>query len=604
MKRLFSLILALFCLCLAVPVSLAADGSAFELPELNMTIDIPEGWYASAQDVQKGDPNLDIMEMSENELADFYKENGIYLNMISPDRNVTILVKMDECSDDPLYFDYNYMANESLLKMVSKNLGGENISDGSVYMHKQTRFVVFKNENNIYYQTRINGQGISVVMAPLEGEASGSLEQMLKKIVNSIVFTKVSSEPICPQGPDAASFELPELNMTIDSPAGWFAFTQDIDENDLDFLLLKEEVKGLGDQYKEKGIYLDMISEYPYDRITVMMRKPDRTDIYDYNDLSDDELPEAASNVKEIKERTISDSSVYKHKQAKFARFDFTDKIDGQPVFGKLYITVINGQEIIILLQSESQIPDILSKTIQDTVDSITFTKVTPKPPASKAFELPELNMKIDSPEGWYVFTRDVKEDAPGLEYLGIDGKGLADEYKESGTYLDMISAAPGAEIYVAMIDSKEGRDIYDFNYISAEDLLPAISKIQEVQKQAEKQIEFSDAAVYAHKQAKFVYYDYTWQTDGITVHGIQYCTVINGQIIIISMSSREGDITGSLAQTLKSIVDSITFTEVKSKLTGDYTAVLAIIAGAAAGAVIGAAIFALRKRRYKNKQI
>lgn len=112
------------------------------------------------------------------------------------------------------------------------------------------------------------------------------------------------------------------------------------------------------------------------------------------------------------------------------------------------------------------------------------------------------------------------------------------------------------------------------------------------------RRADLSGCAVYDHPQTKFAVCDFTQLINGEAICGRAYFTVINGQTICIMLLSREGGITGGIAQTIESTVDGIVFTETSSSPVNDLIAVYAGLAGAAAGAVIGAIIFVLRKRR------
>ncbi len=293
--------------------------------------------------------------------------------------------------------------------------------------------------------------------------------------------------------------------------------------------------------------------------------------------------------------------SVYDHEQAKFVISDSNNQKDGKTIYRKIYMTVINGQTISIGLESGSEISGSLEQTLKNAVDSIVFTKVEPRPipeaPAAAAYELPELNLILNSPQGWFVFTRDISEDDPNLKALRINGSGLADYFKANGIYLDMENAEPGAGILLTIIKPDAGRDSKDFNNMLDDDVLAAA--LQEI-KTSGKNADITNCSVCNHKQSKFAVCDFTEEKDGKTLYGRAYFTVINGQTICLTLVSREGEISDSLADAAEKTVHSITFTKVTSNPAGEFIAVYASLAGAAFGAVVGAAVNTIRKRRSK----
>jgi hypothetical protein len=222
---------------------------------------------------------------------------------------------------------------------------------------------------------------------------------------------------------------------------------------------------------------------------------------------------------------------------------------------------------------------------------------------AGLTYELPELNMTIDAPEGWIVFSRDIDEDDPNLELTGSDSKTLEDHYKENNIYLNIIKTSPLAEIVITMGEDDNSRKIYDFNRIPDADMqAQAESLMQEMQRLMEGQAAYYDCSVYKHEQAAFFIFHLTQQINGSTVYGKQYTTIINGKTINITLHSYEGEISDSLAGTLQDTIDSVTFTEVTSKPGIDFSEVLQTAAiGGAAGGIGGLIVYLIRKGKKKN---
>ncbi len=180
-------------------------------------------------------------------------------------------------------------------------------------------------------------------------------------------------------------YELPEFNMTIEAPEGWIVFTQDIDENDPNLELIGMDGNEFENFLKENDILIYMFKTDPFIQIYLNLKDFESSrDIYDFNDISDRELLSVMdmamkATAGSMEGTAYTNSSVYKHKQAKFVVFDMADSNNG--ACGKFYATVINGQELIVTLYlNGNELPDSIAQTVQEVVDSVYFTNITPKP--------------------------------------------------------------------------------------------------------------------------------------------------------------------------------------------------------------------------------
>ncbi len=588
------------------PIPVAPPPSAYEMPEIHMMVYSPEGWFVFTKDVKADDPDLKLLGIDGKHLTDYFKENAISLHLIDPVSEDEIVVSMADYSEG---VDFNEIPDDLLLQSASKGIEEGTVSACAAYGHIQTKFIILYRDDRTEFLTSINGQIIYITLFPYRDEAKASSVQTLKRVVDSVVFTKVSSVPVTRAGPKSATIDLPELNMSIDSPEGWYTFTQDLKEDDMNLRLLGIEGKGLAEKYKEDGVFLDMISTDIYARILVKLTGNSRG-INDFSDMDDDRLLFWASIINEkvkTEDVTFSDCSVYTHNQAKFAVCDFIWETEGVTLNGKRYFTVANGQwiEVSLLYDREGEIPGSCEEALKSAADSVVFTKVSSKPvssapvPDTASYDLPELDMTISSPKGWYVFTQEVKDGAAELELAGIDGKGIAERFKENGIFLQMEDAISDAGIIVTMTGSKNSRGIYDFSSLTDEEIVAEAEAImKEGEDQAGEQAVFSRCNVYTHNQAKFAECAFTRQNNGMAEYGVKYITIKNGRTIDITLRSSESSISKSLAQTMKGTIDSITFKEVPP--VDDFIAVYGSLAGAAAGALLGASIISIRKRRKK----
>lgn len=186
---------------------------------------------------------------------------------------------------------------------------------------------------------------------------------------------------------DSVTCELSELNMTIDVPADWITFTRDIDENDPNLELLGTTAETLISTYEANSIYFNAVYLDPLSEIVVTMITDESSqDIYDFNRISDKDMPQAAETIREEMQKimgdaaTYTESSFYTHEQAKFAVFNF-ETSGALPDHAQQYTTIINGQTINVTLHSYTgELTTAQEQLLEDVVNSITFTKVTKKP--------------------------------------------------------------------------------------------------------------------------------------------------------------------------------------------------------------------------------
>lgn len=194
---------------------------------------------------------------------------------------------------------------------------------------------------------------------------------------------------------------------------------------------------------------------------------------------------------------------------------------------------------------------------------------------AGKVYELPELNMTIEAPEGWIVFTQDIDENDPNLELIRMDGNEFADFLKKNDILIYMFKTDPLIQIYLNIKDYKSSRNIYDFNNISDEDLLSVMEMTTHVFEGRTEGTAYTIDSVYKHKQAKFVVYDMADSDNGAC--GKQYVTVINGQQLVVTLYLNGSEVPEGIAQTVHNVVDSIVFTKV-TPTPGKPSAILSIL--------------------------
>ena len=219
---------------------------------------------------------------------------------------------------------------------------------------------------------------------------------------------------------------------------------------------------------------------------------------------------------------------------------------------------------------------------------------------AGVAVELPELNMRFESPEGWIALTRNMREDDPALEALGIDQAELNRSFISNSVYFSALSDDRETELIVAMETSSEIRKAYDLS-LQTGDAFTDIEQetVARHERAGETVMRFTK---YEHKQAAFIMIDYYREFNRGTAYSRNYSTIINGQAITVSLHSFSGEISGERAAALQRTVDSIEFTEVTEKPSFNYQTIVYGIVGIFI--IIGAAlIFKIRRNKRPVKR-
>lgn len=166
--------------------------------------------------------------------------------------------------------------------------------------------------------------------------------------------------------------------------------------------------------------------------------------------------------------------------------------------------------------------------------------------------ELGELDLSIDIPENYSIFTRGMDEDDPLLEQFGTAKEGFLEYLEGQNVYLAAITDTYLEEIAVTMLPNVVS-DLSVFSDATLESMQPQL-----MEQLAGTDLQISDCEIYKHSQAKF-FKMHLLDTRSST-YCMQYYTIRNSQAISIIMRSYSGEITQEQEETLQSVVDSIEF--------------------------------------------
>ena len=173
---------------------------------------------------------------------------------------------------------------------------------------------------------------------------------------------------------------------------------------------------------------------------------------------------------------------------------------------------------------------------------------------SSNTYSIDELDMSIDIPSEYVVFTRNISDDDPNLSVYGISKNALLEMMESKNIYLNAWDNTVGFEIIVTMIQSS----LSNFKDLSDSTLNFLASSISP--SYADLGIALEKYEIFRHDQTKFIKL-YISQPNGTgTAYGLQYYTVYNNMAINVTIQSYTGRIDSEKESILKSIVNTVYF--------------------------------------------
>lgn len=169
-------------------------------------------------------------------------------------------------------------------------------------------------------------------------------------------------------------------------------------------------------------------------------------------------------------------------------------------------------------------------------------------------YQLDALDMSVEMPSDYVVFTRDISAEDPNLDAYGLSKADMETLMEERSIYLNAWDEDINFEIIVTMTDSS----LDDFNLYGNTELNTLASSLKAGYAGSSAAVSSFD--IYQHEQAKFIRIYFNQPGDYGTVFSLQYYTVYNNQAINIAMHAYSGTIDSSRELILKRIVDSVHF--------------------------------------------
>lgn len=169
---------------------------------------------------------------------------------------------------------------------------------------------------------------------------------------------------------------------------------------------------------------------------------------------------------------------------------------------------------------------------------------------ASTEYEIPEFDLTLSIPDGYDVFTRNIRANDPLLAEYGLTRDDVMDILGDN-VYLDAMELQGNDEIVVTLFEDMG----LDFSGLGDTALLLLASGLQESYE--ESGVTVFSTEVYHHPKLNFMcLYFYIPENNA---YGLQYYTIYDGNALSVTLRSYFGAISDAQEKKIQSVVDSIT---------------------------------------------
>ena len=220
-KRLLAILLVLFLLPALAAEAFAFDSTTVELPDLDMSIEIPEDYFILTQDIEADDPALDYFGFTQDYVVSYLQGSSIYLDALDAPINSEILVimtpndiaDMNDLPDDTLEEVFDWM-RDSYADM------GLSMDTKDYYTNGAVKYMVLDFHNTedttdyaIQYYTLWDYKAINLVFHSYDGPVSAEERQLFRAVVDSVRFDS-AAEPESTPVPEPEPTPVPEPENT------------------------------------------------------------------------------------------------------------------------------------------------------------------------------------------------------------------------------------------------------------------------------------------------------------------------------------------------------------------------------------------------------
>lgn len=289
-KRILQIGILVVSLCSFLVLPVYAASSKYAIPELDLTISIPDDYDVFTLNMSSNDPLFSVYGTTKAEVNTQFANSSIYLNAISTIHNDEIVVTM---TDSPLA-NLNGMGDTALITLASALVDeyakyGITVTDYDVYHHNQLTFIqvyFHDTEKTVYglqFYTVSNEQAMNFTLRSYEGSISSSQENTICTIVDSIRLNyEVEAAPTVEASP-AFQYTDKDTGVIFTVPDGWNKVALSEQRNYLDTMFESVEDPGLAIIYGST----DLWSELPSSERAGYSRANFSSDLFTKQDVAD-----------------------------------------------------------------------------------------------------------------------------------------------------------------------------------------------------------------------------------------------------------------------------------------------------------------------------
>lgn len=182
----------------------AAEMNSAHIPDLGVTIDLPEAYsYIFTRENSEDDSLLEEFGVSKTEM---FENKSIYLDAFTEDQNSEIIVTMMQTDWSQMYYDFNSLSTEELQELAEYCLVGTDEESEVVYSeygvfegNRQAQFLkavgTFQREDAegslVQYVTVINGNAYTVTFDFYGTTLTDAKSDMTDEVLSTVVFDDV-----------------------------------------------------------------------------------------------------------------------------------------------------------------------------------------------------------------------------------------------------------------------------------------------------------------------------------------------------------------------------------------------------------------------------
>lgn len=226
-----------------------------------MEISLPDDCYILQQEIAEDDPYLQKAGGDRDKIEAYYKEAGIVLNAIAQDDSYEIVVTVNENQDVTYLYNMHSVPDESVRELAQTIQNtyeehGYTVDDFSLYENETAKYIVFsfgqqyeeKAVQCVQYDTIRDSRMYNITLRSYTGEVSDAMEEMLREVIDSIVYT---------QNEEALTYENEQWGVSYELNPGWKEITSD---QDADIQAQYMHTNGLGEsvQFIARDIWGEM----------------------------------------------------------------------------------------------------------------------------------------------------------------------------------------------------------------------------------------------------------------------------------------------------------------------------------------------------------